>query len=368
MVAQPRQTRLKLFFTAADKDVSEDIMPDIISFTYDDKETNESDEISLTLKDPDGKWAGSWKPEGGESIRAYIVPGTTQQNYKQLYCGRFYVDTLRAAGSPRTCELSAVSIPLNKPIRKKLKSRAWEKTTLKGIAQQICEEAGIKLMYDSELNPSYDRQDQKQESDLKFLSRLCEEETLSLKVTDSKVVIFSQESYENKKAVATLKLGEANILSWDFESTQSEQYKSVTVKYRDPKKKVEGSAGGKVIGLTAVKERKKKEGENPAVLSYTYTDETVGEEGQEYALKKRATSLDDAKRLAKAKLRSLNMRHITGSMSVVGDVSLVAGVVIECKGFGSFDGNFIVEQATHTVDSSGGYKTDLTLRRVNNAY
>lgn len=348
MVAQPRQTWLKILYTASDKDITQDILPDLLAFSYDDKETNESDEISLTLKDPSGKWAGSWKPDGGESIRAYIISGTTQSQSKQLYCGKFYVDSLRAAGSPRTCELKAVAIPLNKPIRRKLKSRAWEKKTLKGIAEKICEEANISLFYDSELNPSYDRQEQKQESDLSFLSRLCEEETLSLKVTDEKIVIFSQESYENKPPVETFTLGESNILSWDFESTQSEQYKSVTVKYRNPKDK------GKRL-------------DKVPLLSYTYTDNTVGENGQEYALKKRATSIADAKRMAKAKLRSLNMRHITGSMSIMGDVSLVAGVVIKCKGFGSFDGNFIIEQATHSVGSSG-YVTGLTLRRVNNDY
>ena len=363
MIKQPRQTRLKLLFTSSDKDVSKDIMPDLLSFSYSDKETNEADEISLALKDTQGKWAGSWKPDGGESVRVYIIPGSTQKKYEQLYCGRFYVDSLSAAGNPRTCELRAVSIPLNKPIRKKLKSRAWEKQTLKSIASKICNESGISLLFDSEHNPSYDRQDQKQESDLKFLSRLCEEEALSIKVTDNQLVIFSQESYESKPPIATLRLGKSDILSWSFESSQSEQYKSVTIKYRDPKKKTKGSAGGYDMDLQKVK----KDKVNDAVLTYTYTDPTVGEDGQEFALKKRATSIADAKRLARAKLRSLNNRHIRGSMSIMGDVSMLAGCVIRCAGFGSFDGNFIIEQATHTVDGSG-YKTDLSLRRVNNNY
>lgn len=47
----PIQTNLRLLFTEAGKSVSEDILPDLLSFTYDDKETNEADEISITLKD-----------------------------------------------------------------------------------------------------------------------------------------------------------------------------------------------------------------------------------------------------------------------------------------------------------------------------
>lgn len=360
-MAQPRQTRLKLLFTKSDKDVSQDIMPDLLLFSYDDKETNESDEISLTLKDPKGKWAGTWKPDGGESIRAYIINGSTQNKYKQVYCGRFYVDSLSAAGSPRTCEIKAVAIPLNKPIRKKIKNRAWEKATLKYIAGAICDEAGIGLFFDSEYNPSFDRQDQKGESDLKFLSRLCEDAGLSLKVTDDKIVIFSQETYENKKPVKTLTLGKSDIKSWSFECSQSEQYKSVTVTYRNPKLKKKGTAAGYTTDVGVEVKG------NPAVLSYTYTDKTVGEDGQEYTLKKRASDEADAKRLAKAKLRALNRRHITGSISLMGDVDLVAGVVVKCAGFGSFDGNFIVEQASHKIDG-GGYTTELSLSRVNTNY
>lgn len=361
-MAQPRRPRLKMLFAETYKDVTEDVMADALSFTYDDKETNEADEITLTLKDPTGKWAGTWKPDGGESIRAWIIPGTTPK-YTQLYCGLFYVDSMSVAGNPRTCELKAVSIPLNKPIRRKLKSKAWESYNLKGIASAICADAGIDLLFDSEYDPFYDRQNQEKESDLAFLSRLCEDAGLSIKMTNMQIVIFSQESYEKKKPIKTFTLGKSNILSWNFENTQSEQYKSVTVSYRDPKQKKKGSAGGKVIGSDAAEKNSKG---NNAVMSYTYTDKRVGDDGQEYILKKRATTQDEAKRLAKSKLRSLNARHITGSMSIVGDVEMVAGVVIKCAGFGSFDGKFIVEQATHTVSS--GYTTSLTLRRVNNDY
>lgn len=363
-MAQPRQTRLRLLFTKSDKDVSQDIMPDLLSFSYDDKEANEVDEISISLKDPQGKWAGTWKPDGGESVRAYIINGSTQNKYKQIYCGRFYVDSLRTAGNPRTCEIRAVSIPLNKPIRKRLRSRAWEKYTLKDIAAEICNNAGIKLLFDSDLNPSYKRLDQKQESDLKFLSGLCEEIGLSLKVTDDKIVIFSQESYEKKKPVKTFTLGKSDILSWDFDCSQSEQYRAVTITYRDPKQKVKGSAGGY---KTDSESDANITGGNPAVFTYTATDETVGEDGQEYIMKKRATSADEAKRLARGKLRALNRRYITGSMSVMGDVDLVAGVVIKCVGFGSFDGLFYVQSAQHNISPSG-YVTNLEVARVNTNY
>ena len=374
----PVQTYLRLFFTEAGTSVTQDILPDLLSFTYDDKETNEADEISLTLKDPTGKWASKWKPDGGEVVRAYIASGTVDgKKGRELFCGKFFVDSLRTSGSPRVFEMRAVSIPLNTPIRRKMVTKAWEKKTLKGIAQEIATAAKVKLLFDSQDNPSYDRQDQKAESNLRFLSRLCEDAGLSIKVTDSQIVIFDQAFYEKKKPVKTLKLGVSDILSWDFESQQSETYKTCTVSWRDPKKKQKGSSGGYNMDLEKgdggddpeydMDLQKVKKKVNVAVNTYTYTDPNVEDNGQEYQVKKRAASLDEAKRIAKATLRKLNLRSVTGSLSLVGDTSLVAGVVVELKGFGSFDGRFYIESASHSVSTSG-YVTSISVRRVNSNY
>ena len=374
----PIQTYLRLLFTEAGTSVTQDILPDLLSFSYDDKETNEADEISLTLKDPTGKWASKWKPDGGEVVRAYVASGTVDgKKGRELFCGKFFVDSLRTSGSPRVFEMRAVSIPLNTPIRRKMVTKAWEKKTLKGIAQEIATAAKVKLLFDSQDNPSYDRQDQKAESNLRFLSRLCEDAGLSIMVTDSQIVIFDQAFYEKKKPVKTLKLGVSDILSWDFESQQSETYKTCTVSWRDPKKKQKGSSGGYNMDLEKgdggddpeydMDLQKVKKKVNVAVNTYTYTDPDVEDNGQEYQVKKRAASLDEAKRIAKATLRKLNLRSVTGSLSLVGDTSLVAGVVVELKGFGSFDGRFYIESASHSVSTSG-YVTSISVRRVNSNY
>ena len=118
---------------------------------------------------------------------------------------------------------------------------------------------------------------------------------------------------------------------------------------------------------TKAKSGKTQAKENPAVLSYTYVDPEAPEDAQEFELKKRVKSQAEAERLAKAKLRELNAKIMTGQVTIVGDPSIAAGVVIAVKGFGSFDGNFIVEEARHNVSSSG-YTTELRLRRVNAEY
>lgn len=353
MSSQPLQTRLKLLFGARGIDVTKDITPDLLSFQYADKESNEADELNIVLKDETGKWAKSWSPDGGERIKASITQGTIAKKGATLNCGTFFVDKLSTSGgSGRTLTISAVSIPLNKPIRREKKSKAWENFSLQEIAQKIADTAGLKLLWDVEKSVEYDRQDQSTESDLTFLSRLCSEAGLSLKITDEQLVIFDQLSYEKKSPIKTLNIDGGAVISWSFEKSQSETYKSVTVSYRDPSKPLYNSDLEKV---------------SKGLNTYTAKDEEADENAQEYTLKKRAKSLNEAKRIAENKLRELNRRSIVGTMKVIGDVEIIAGVVVRIVGVGSFDGNFIVESASHDYGTSG-YTTDLTLRRVNNRY
>ena len=360
-MSQPLQTRLKLLYTRAGKDVivkddffqtehtekgadiTESILPDLLSFTYDDKESGEADEISITLKDNTGKWAGTWKPNGGEHIRAFILPGDVDKAKKTLPCGKFFVDDLSTSGgsSGRTFTMKAVSIPLDKVCRRKVKSQSWNRSYLKDIAEKIAKESGMSLLWDSDENPKYDRLTQKRESDLKFLSRLCEDAGLSIKVTDGKIVIFSQKKYESEKPVMTVTPGMSDIMEWNFESAQSETYKSCTVEWTS------------VLDHSSMK--------------YTFYDPDVDDNGQEYNMKLGVVSYVDAGRRAEKKLRELNSRKVTGSMTLIGNILLSAGSVIACKGFGSFDGKFIIEKASHSISSSG-YTTAIDLRRVNSNY
>lgn len=375
-MSNPIRTKLRLLFTAAGQDVSQSVLPDLLSFTFSDKETGEADELRLTLKDETGKWAATWKPDGGEVVDAYLATGSGAD---ELHCGRFYVDSMSVSGAPRTFEMQAVSTPLNQPIRRKAITKAWESRTLRGIAEEIAAENGLQLFFDVEEDPQYDRRDQKEESNLAFLQRLCEDEGFSIKVTDQKIVIFDQRSYETKEPIKAITLGVSDVLSWSFSSQQSETYKTCVVAWRDMKKKSKDSAGGYDFSKTPEKlgtvdeELEKlrtpdyRAQKNPAINYYSYTDPNVNASGQEYRLRKRVTSKAEAERLAKATLRKVNLRRVTGSLTVIGDPSLLAGCVIACEGFGSFDGNFIIESSSHVV-GGGGYTTSLQLRRVNREY
>lgn len=364
-----------LFVFYENTDISREVSADLLSFSYTDKIDDESDEVSLTLKDPDGKWAGLWSPTRGDKVEAIVFT----EDRGSFNTGSMTVDNLSTSGSPRVFQVRAVSIPLQNTIRRTAKTRNFENATLKDIAQTIAKESELELLFDSEENPTYDRIDQRQESDLSFLKRLCDDAGLSVKVSYEKLILFDQASYEKKEPIKALTLNQSPILSWSFNSQQSQRYRACTVKWRNVQvktKTVPPSSGGVQIDDDKVKEwwdeytgQSKKGGQQKVTeyIDYTYEDETVDESGQVFVIKKRCSSQAEAERIAKAKLRQLNLRQTTGNLTVVGDPLLVAGGVISLVGFGSFDGKFFIEQADHSIGSSG-YTTSVQVRRVNENY
>ncbi len=236
-----------------EKDASEQVAKDLLSFAYTDKETDEAEDVTITLKDETGKWRKNWAPKMNATLKCDIV---TLEPRDLLKCGKFHVDSRRVSGSPSVYELRATSIPPDNPIRRKAKERTWKKQTLKQIASTIASENSLTLLWDCAGDVGTEQReqaDQKRESDLVFLQKLCKEEGANLKLTDSKLVIFDQKSYESKEPVCTIKREDNEVLRWEFSQELADAYKSVTVTYRDPAKKVRGHAA-----------QKKKEASNSA--------------------------------------------------------------------------------------------------------
>lgn len=374
--------RTSLSVIYEEHDISSDVAADLLSCTFTDAADDEADEISVTLMDPDGKWAGSWSPERGASVSVAF----DTESRGSLKTGKMTVDTLKTSGQPRIFELRAVSVPLAGTIRRTLKNRNFEKLSLKEIASQIAGEAGLSLFWDSQINPQYDRIDQRRESDLAFLKRLCDDEGLTVKVTEESLVIFDQASYEKKAPVKNLCQGLSPVLSWSFEAQQSERYRAVTVRWRDIRRKTRSPAPAQksapavakasddqsinMYGSNYTDGGPAKKGATVQKAEYveaTFTDDTVDESGQIYVMKKRCSSYAEAERLARAKLRELNLRQISGSISLIGDPELIAGQVVGLSGFGAMDGSFLIERSVHSMTAQG-YTTSLEMRKVNAAY
>lgn len=329
---QARRTSLKLIYEGTD--ISDDIAPDLLSFEYTDNESGKPDDINVTLYDGNTKWAGPWLPTKGDTLKATIIDTQDTQS-TELYCGTFFIDEIESSGPPSVFKIKGVSVPINNSIRRDKKTKAWEDSSLSEIAGAISSEAGLELFFDVNTDPNHDRIDQREESNLAFLNRLCENEAFSLKVADNKIIIFSQQKFEQGAPVFTIKKGDSQLLSYSFKSQAFDLYKQCTVSYLDP--------------------------DTQEVITHTATDPNVTE-GQKTKIVKRASSFAEAKRLAEAELRRRNKYEVAANFELKGSTEIVAGVVFKAEGFGKFDNNYIIEDARHSVNN--GYTLSITARRT----
>ena len=279
----------------------------------------------------------------GTEIHALVV----QKNYKTdgkdkvLDCGVFEIDSVSYSGPPQKLTIKATSIPYKTQLRQTKHKQAWENTTLKNIATKIGKRNGMKVMYLSTYNPVYKRKEQKNQTDIAFLKRLCKQAGISLKVTSKTIVLFDAAEYEKKKEIKKIKAGKGNILSYSFSTkTADTSYSKCHVEYTDPntKKKIE----------------------------YTYEPENANKDGQTLEVKQKVSSIEEAKELARKSLRAKNKGETTAEFTLVGDVDLVAGVTVRVYGYGEFNGKYIIEQANHSI--TGGYKTQIKLRSCLEGY
>ena len=243
-----------------------------------------------------------------------------------------------ASGPPATVTINSTSLAFSNDLRQTKKSKAWKNYNLSGIASEIAGNGGLSCQYEASTNPSYDRVEQTRQSDIEFLRKLCQDAGISIKVTDGKLVLYDQAEYEAKAPVLTIEEGaKGGYIKYKLHSGSADtQYAKCRVRYMDPNtgKCIEGTAeDGSVSGDQCLE------------------------------IKAKVGSVGEAQTLAKKCLRLHNKLAKTAAFTLPGDVGLVAGVTVQLKGFGGWDGKYIVTRAVHTV-GGGGYTTQITIRKV----
>jgi phage protein D len=280
----------------------------------------------------------------GATISAVII----QKNFNSdgtdriLNCGQFAIDSLNATGPPSAASIKATSLPFTSAVRTARHTRAWENIKLSAIAGEISSKSGMTLMFESSFDPLYDRREQVELSDIVFLRGLCYDAGISLKVANGFIILFDAAEYEQKPTIREISRGTADIISYRFGTgTNDTNYSRCHVSYTDPQ-----------TGRT---------------IEYTYTPRRADPKGQTLKINERVKSREEARNLARRRLRQKNKCEFQAEFSLVGDVRLVAGVTVNVTGYGMFDGKYIIQTATHSVGTSG-YTLQIKLRRVLEGY
>ncbi|WP_211746416.1 contractile injection system protein, VgrG/Pvc8 family [Paenibacillus sp. Marseille-Q4541] len=341
----------------------------LMDFTYEDSAPGDQDSISVTLDDREANWQDTWKPKFGDKLIAEItvVNWDKPGEKAKLPCGSFEVDSIDIDGPPDKVMIQALALPLGgAQAKQENRTKSWEKVKLKTIAQDIAGRAKLKLVYSAVANPTYERLDQSDQTDFSFLVDKAKDEGIAVKISGGSLVLFDEAEYEKKPAVIDIVKGKSNILNYSFsESSTTTAYGKCVVTYRPP-------ASAK---KAKKKEKDKSKDDKPATIkAATNTQSTTKVITGEYSLpnatglpvlriNERVETVAEANRLAKNRLREQNKKSGLASFSLDGDIRFAAGITINAKGFGRFNGKYIVVSATHRLGTTP-YETEIQIRKV----
>lgn len=331
IIPQARYTEIIITYNGSD--ISKDLRPYLLSFTFTDNAKGKADDISLTLQDSQGEWLRDWVPAKSDSITASIVIHS-EQGAQSLPCGDFSVDQIDYAFPPHTLTIKAVSADIKRKAVTQRKTKQWEDTTLSGICGDIASNNGLSLLLDIEQDFPITRVDQTEQSDLDFLFTLCNDYGWSVKLQKGRLVVYNTEKYENASESLTLTSDDRRVISARFSSKTAKVYKKARVKYHDP-----------------VKDEDYEE---------EYEDDAQEGSERELEIIERAESKSDAQRIARERVTEANRKEITGSITMLGDVRLAAGITVMLDSFGMFSGKYFLNKVTHKIDPAG-YTTTLEL-------
>lgn len=308
------------------KDITKDISDYVLNINYTDVEHGQSDEVEIIFEDSQKLWQDAWIPSKGDNIRLYL--GYVGE--KLLNCGVFEIDEIEFSTPPDILIVKAIATGITKSLRQN-NSVAYENKNLKQIANEIAKKHNLTLVGEID-DIRVERITQNKQRDLTFLKTLAEQYGYIFKITDNQLVFYKTQKLIDAKSAKIINRSECSRIN--LREKTSQNYKAVTVSYHNPKT-------GKTITATAKNENCVK--------------------GDTLKLSQRVENKQQALIKAKAALSRGN-HTIEGSIDMMGNPYLIAGLNVEMKDVGHFSGKYHITQATHSIDRNSGYSLSLEVK------
>lgn len=317
--------------TYAGKNITGDVSKDLISISFADKVGGASDELTIVLDDPDGKWLGSWYPTKGDRIEGWL--GDSEGT---IAAGTYEIDQLDPAGPPDTLTIRALAVGPGKPqgpggagrSMRTNRTVAHEKKTLRQILTDYARRNGFTL-FGTIADIRIDRATQDNESDLAFISRLAAEYGYIFNIKTDKLVFTDVYELENGRSILTL--AKSSVSRWSASDRLLGVYAACEVSYHVPKtKKTERHTVKVSDGKLA--------------------------SGDTLKLNLRCENRQQAEAKAKAALHKANAKQKTVRIDMEGDRRIQAGVNITLgPDWKAIAGKFHVTTADHKVSRGDSY-------------
>lgn len=324
------------------RDITEDISPNVLSLSYTDNDSKEADEIDITVEDVDALWRNSWYPQKGSKISLSIG---YEIDAVLLDFGTFEVDEVSLSGPPDTIQIKAIAAGFKKGMRTK-KSKSFENQTLRQIAQYVAAQNGLTLV-GTIANVKFTRVSQNREKDLSFLARIAHEYGYLFSVRDTQLIFTSVFEIEAGQPVRTI--DRSQLRSYNIKDKTSETYKAVNVAYHNPQ---DGAV--KTARVDTLSNRD----------NVTYK-QIASEDTLEMRSKAETPAQADEK--AKAAIHYKNSDQRTGSLNMEGEPLLVAGNNFMLTGLGELSGKYYITKSSHRLDKGSGYTTGVEIKQISAA-
>jgi hypothetical protein len=229
--------RVKLAVSWQSKAIARDLAPHLRGLTYADNLSGAADDLSLEIEDRSHLWSGDWRPQFGDQVVARVEADGWfgDEPTTSLRLGTFAHDKISSKGPPTVVSLQCVSAPLATGLRRRKRTHAWRGVTLKQIATDIANRSRMRLDFQGSAGPAYKQALQNDKSDLEFLEELTKEVGLTLKVTESTIVIYDELTLDAGAAVGDISLKSGFVLGWEFDDDDSGRYGSCHISCFDPR-------------------------------------------------------------------------------------------------------------------------------------
>jgi hypothetical protein len=323
----------KVVVTYEGKDITANITPSLIEVNYTDFMEGESDTVELVLEDVDRRWQNAWYPKHGDQVKVQIG----YEDAPLLPCGAFEIDEVSLDGPPDVVRIKALSAGVKRSVRT-YQGRSFENTTLLKIAKDVAHRNKLKTSLKIE-HVAIRYVAQVYETDLGFLDRLLAQYGYSSTVREDVLTVVKRTDLKAVKP--TLTIDRTDVSSYRFRDKVHGIFKESQANYHDPHSKT-------------LKTGKSKD---PAAKRNRTSADTL-------KINVRVENDSQARLKADAALDRANEDQTGASLTMFGNVRLMAGVNLQLTGFGRMDGKYTITQSRHRFSRGTGYGTEVELKRV----
>lgn len=284
-------------------------------------ESGQANDFEMTLENKDGFFSDPDIFRLGDEVRFFVW---FADRPKQAM-GRYSIDEIMNEAPPSIVRVNGLSTDtISKEIRT-LRTEGYEEMSLHDIVFDIAERHDLDAEVEGR-DIRLGRKEQKEEHDLRYLNRLAEQYGYTCRITDG-VLYFIERDVAEKKPVTYDLTGLLKKRTFRYKTFET--YQKATVRYYDPQ----------------TKEFRQHEVEDVTVKNR-----------QKLKCTERVGSMEEAEKVAKARLKEANKCKIEGEFECMGVPELRAGINVRVeKEAKMFDGLWHIEEAHHEYNKQSGY-------------